>query len=163
MDPTSKKEGHCDITAHTVLLYVLFCLTCMYCTLYHRHRYSVRTIACSLFPSAYIFALRHHMFWPDSHLFMYSYTSVHIASIVSIVWFWASCSSIRCAKCCRPASSDAQAAIDTFLASSNSWRSDTIDIVISFECSWRRVLSSWVVATDRSKTSNSWLRISNED
>ena len=34
MDPTSKKEGHCDITAHTVLLYVLFCLTYMYCTLY---------------------------------------------------------------------------------------------------------------------------------
>ena len=27
MDPISKKEGHCDITAHTVLLYVLFCLT----------------------------------------------------------------------------------------------------------------------------------------
>ena len=34
MDPTSKKEGHCDITAHTVLLYVLLCLTYMYCTLY---------------------------------------------------------------------------------------------------------------------------------
>ena len=34
MDPTSKKEGHCDITAHTVLLYVLFCLIYMYCTLY---------------------------------------------------------------------------------------------------------------------------------
>ena len=32
----------CDITAHTVLLYVLFCLTYMYCTLYHRHRYIVR-------------------------------------------------------------------------------------------------------------------------
>jgi len=24
----------CDITSHTVLLYVLFCLTYMYCTLY---------------------------------------------------------------------------------------------------------------------------------
>ena len=44
MDPASKKEGHCDITAHTVLLYVLFCLTYMYCTLYHRHRCIVRTI-----------------------------------------------------------------------------------------------------------------------
>ena len=30
----SNKEGHCDITAHTVLLYVLFCLIYMYSTLY---------------------------------------------------------------------------------------------------------------------------------
>jgi len=34
IDPTSKKEGHCDLLAHTVQLYVLFCLTNMYCTLY---------------------------------------------------------------------------------------------------------------------------------
>ena len=34
MDPTSKKEGHCDLIAHTVLLYLLFCLIYMYCTLY---------------------------------------------------------------------------------------------------------------------------------
>ena len=37
MHPTSKKGGHCDITAHTILLYVLLCLTHMYrtyCTLY---------------------------------------------------------------------------------------------------------------------------------
>ena len=51
----------CDITAHTVLLYVLFCLTYMYCTLY-----TVRTIHCtycvhSLFPRADISALRHLM------------------------------------------------------------------------------------------------------
>ena len=32
MDPTSKKEEHWEITAHTVLLYVLFCIT--YCTYY---------------------------------------------------------------------------------------------------------------------------------
>ena len=34
MDPTSKQEGHCDLIAHTVLLYVLLFLTYMYCTLY---------------------------------------------------------------------------------------------------------------------------------
>ena len=32
---TSASRLHCDITAHTVLLYVLFSLTYMYCTLYH--------------------------------------------------------------------------------------------------------------------------------
>ena len=53
IDPTSKKEGHCDITARTVLLYVLFCLTYMYCTLctlYHWHIYIVRTIHVPCFP-----------------------------------------------------------------------------------------------------------------
>ena len=50
----------CDLEEHAVLLYVLFCLTYVYCTLY-----TVRTIHCtdcvhSLFPRADIFALRHH-------------------------------------------------------------------------------------------------------
>ncbi len=40
----------CDITAHTVLLYVLFCLTYMYCTLYHRHRYIVHIVHVPCFP-----------------------------------------------------------------------------------------------------------------
>jgi hypothetical protein len=34
MDPTLKKEGHCDLITHTVLLYILFCLTYMFCKLY---------------------------------------------------------------------------------------------------------------------------------
>jgi hypothetical protein len=37
MDPTSKKEGHCDLIACTALLYVLFCLIYMYCPLYVLH------------------------------------------------------------------------------------------------------------------------------
>ena len=42
-----KREGRveirrlsgCDLIAHTVLLYVLFCLTYMYCTLYELYMY----------------------------------------------------------------------------------------------------------------------------
>ena len=48
MDPNSKKEGHCDITAHTVLLYVLFCLIYMYCTLYVL--YILHTVHVPCFP-----------------------------------------------------------------------------------------------------------------
>ena len=52
INPTSKKEGHCDITARTVLLYVLFCLTYMYCTLYILYiLHIVHTVHVSLFPS----------------------------------------------------------------------------------------------------------------
>ena len=37
----------CDITAHTVLLYVLFCLIYMYCTLYVLYiLYTVHTVPC---------------------------------------------------------------------------------------------------------------------
>ena len=50
MDPTSKKEGHCDLIAHTVLLYVLFCLTYMYCTLYVLYILHTAHSTCSLFP-----------------------------------------------------------------------------------------------------------------
>ena len=51
MDPTSKKEGHCDIIAHTVILYVLFCLTYMYCTLYILHiLYTVHIVHVPCFP-----------------------------------------------------------------------------------------------------------------
>lgn len=51
MDPTSKKWGHCDITAHTVLLYVLFCLTYMYCTLYVLYiLHTVHTVHVPCFP-----------------------------------------------------------------------------------------------------------------
>jgi len=51
IDPTSKKEGHCDITARTVLLYVLFCLTYMYCTLYILYiLYTVHTVHVPCFP-----------------------------------------------------------------------------------------------------------------
>jgi len=51
MDPTSKKWGHCDITAHTVLLYVLFCLIYMYCTLYVLYiLHTVHTVHVPCFP-----------------------------------------------------------------------------------------------------------------
>ena len=47
-----KKEGHCDITARTVLLYVLLCLTYMYCTLYVLYiLHTVHIVHVSLFPS----------------------------------------------------------------------------------------------------------------
>ena len=45
MDPTSKKEGHCDIIAHSVLLYVLFCLT-----VHTIHAVHCTHSTCSLFP-----------------------------------------------------------------------------------------------------------------
>ena len=67
MDPTSKKEGHCDITAHTVLLYVLFCLTYMYCTLVCTiHTVHCTHSTCSLFPC-----------FPVSDVEVSSSTSVH--------------------------------------------------------------------------------------
>ena len=51
IDPTSKKEGHCDITARTVLLYVLFCLIYMYCTLYVLYiLHTVHTVHVPCFP-----------------------------------------------------------------------------------------------------------------
>ena len=43
---------HCDITARTVLLYVLLCLTYMYCTLYILYiLHTVHIVHVSLFPS----------------------------------------------------------------------------------------------------------------
>ena len=62
MDPTSKKEGHCDITAQTVLLDVLFCLTYMYCT--------------GLFPM-----LRFHLQHLFAHLFTLIYLSIHFSLV----------------------------------------------------------------------------------
>jgi hypothetical protein len=51
IDPTSKKEGHCDITARTVLLYVLFCLIYMYCPLYVLYiLHTVHTVHVPCFP-----------------------------------------------------------------------------------------------------------------
>ncbi len=47
-----KKEGHCDIAARTVLLYVLLCLTYMYCTLYILYiLHTVHIVHVSLFLS----------------------------------------------------------------------------------------------------------------
>ena len=44
-------EMTCDITAHTVLLYVLFCLTYMYCTLYVLYKpHTVHTVHVPCFP-----------------------------------------------------------------------------------------------------------------
>ena len=57
----------CDITAHTILLYVLFCLTYMYCTLYILY---ILYCTCSLFPCfwcwGFIFNICPHT---CSHLF----------------------------------------------------------------------------------------------
>jgi len=54
MDPTSKKEGHCDIIAHTVLLY----LTYMYCALYILYiLYTVHTVQVPIFVRLFMFTL----------------------------------------------------------------------------------------------------------
>jgi hypothetical protein len=68
MDPTSKKEGHCDIIAHTVLLYYctyysvsLTCtVRCVHCTIDIDTLYVLYMFPVSLFPT-----LRFHL----QHLF----------------------------------------------------------------------------------------------
>ena len=78
-----KKEGHCDITAHTVLLYVLFCLTYMYCTLYHRHRYIVPTIHVPCF--LVLIYLHFVITCSDlTHTYISSHTSVHLVSFTTV-------------------------------------------------------------------------------
>ena len=80
MDQTSKKEGHCDIIAHTVLLYVLFCLTYMHCTLYILHIVYISCFPVSdveVSPSTSVHAL------VQTYTFKYSLTSVHILAFTS--------------------------------------------------------------------------------
>ncbi len=81
----SLKLYHCDITAHTVLLYVLFCLIYMYCTLYILYiLYTVHTVhvPCSLFPM-----LRFHL----QHLFTLLFT----LRIVHFVTFTFCCTALN--------------------------------------------------------------------
>ena len=71
---------HCDITAHTVLLYVLFCFTYMYCTLYILYILrTVHTVHVSQFPMfvrrwSFIFNICSRMLSLHSH----SLVHVHI-------------------------------------------------------------------------------------
>ena len=60
----SKLAPRCDITAHTVLLYVLFCLIYMYCTLYVLyilHTVHIVHVPCFIFNicSPHLFTLYH--------------------------------------------------------------------------------------------------------
>ena len=81
MDPTSKKEGHCDITAHTVLLYVLFCLIYMYCTLYVLYTVLTVYIPCFLVHIYLHFVITCSDLTHTSHL--YSHISIHLVSFIS--------------------------------------------------------------------------------
>ena len=65
---------HCDITAHTVLLYVLFCLTYMYCTLYVLYiPHTVHTVHVPCFPVSLFPMLRFHL----QHLFTLLFTQLY--------------------------------------------------------------------------------------
>ena len=88
MDPTSKKEGHCDITAHTVLLYVLFCLIYMYCTLYVLYiLHTVHIVHVPCFPVSDVevsSSTSVHHTYTCSHFIKYSHTSVHLVSFTTV-------------------------------------------------------------------------------
>jgi len=80
MDPTSKKEGQCDITAHTVLLYVLFCLIYMYCTMYVLYiLHSVHIVHVPCFPVSDVEVSSstsvHHLF---TLILVHTLSSIHI-------------------------------------------------------------------------------------
>jgi len=83
MDPTSKKWGHCDITAHTVLLYVLFCLIYMYCTLYVLYiLHTVHTVHVPCFPVSDVEVSSSTSVRALVHTFIHS--SVSLSHIVSL-------------------------------------------------------------------------------
>jgi len=76
----------CDITAHTVLLYVLFCLIYMYCTLYVLYiLHTVHKVHVLCFPVSDVEILSstsvHHT---SSHFIKYSHTSVHLVSSTTV-------------------------------------------------------------------------------
>ena len=73
---------NCDLIAHTVLLYVLFCLIYMYCTLYVLYiLHNVHTVHVPCFPVSDVEVSSstsvHHT---CSHLSKYSHTSVHLVT-----------------------------------------------------------------------------------